>query len=360
MTASTGKRLRIAVVTPLFPLREEPYRGHPIYQTVLALRDFADLEVFCPMAIYPPWKIFQPRTFQARTVDPTYQPGGVTTHYFEHLTLPVVGRLVNGSTSASRLLPLLERFRPQVILSYWVYPYGYAALKVGRRLGVPVVVGSRGSDLLRIPDRISRMFTVRTLRQADGVLTVTEELRHTAVRLGANEQRVHVVTNGCNTSIFSPGDRIAARSRLGIKSRAKLIVYVGHLFAAKGLRELSAAFTELSPEMPHLELAFIGEGSLRQELDQARLHSGLADRFHLPGPASSTQVADWLRAADLFCLPSYSEGCPNVVLEALACGTPVIGTTVGGIPDLVSETSGVLVPPRDILRLKAAMVQALT
>lgn len=360
MTRPARNRPRIAVVTPLFPLRDEPYRGHPIYQTVLALCDLADVEVFCPVAAYPKWRLLQPRTYQTRPIDPTYQPAGVRTKYFEHPTLPVIGRLINGLASASRLLPFIRDFKPDVILAYWIYPYGYAALKVGRELKVPVVVGSRGSDLLRIPDWISRVYIGKTVREADRVLTVTEELRRTAIELGASQQNVRVITNGCNTNLFCPGDQMAARSQFGIGPDAKLIVYVGHLIATKGLRELSSAFIELASRIPNLELACIGEGSMRTELEQTRTKSGLAGRFHLPGSASSAQVAQWLSAADIFCLPSYSEGCPNVVLEALACGTPVVGTAIGGIPDLLSVMSGILVAPRDAVSLAAGIERALS
>jgi glycosyltransferase involved in cell wall biosynthesis len=87
--------------------------------------------------------------------------------------------------------------------------------------------------------------------------------------------------------------------------------------------------------------------------------AGIADRFLFPGRLSSAQIVEWLAASDLFCLPSYSEGCPNVIVEAIACGRPVVATDVGGIPELVDESCGVLVPARDSGKLREGLERAL-
>jgi len=117
------------------------------------------------------------------------------------------------------------------------------------------------------------------------------------------------------------------------------------------VRELSAAIELLAPRSPRIRAVLIGDGPLRAGLPPARLH--------FPGRQDSIAVARWLAAADLFCLPSYSEGCPNVVVEALATGCPVVATRVGGIPELIDPDSGVLVPPRDATALADGLAAAL-
>lgn len=353
-------RLRIALITPLFPLPEEPYRGKPILETALALQAHAELHAFCPISRYPSWKFLQPKTFQAKLPDPDYSPRGIPAVYRAYSTLPVVGRLWNGWSSRRSVAADVRAWNPDVILSYWLYPEAFGAVQLARQLGKPVVVGSRGSDLLRIiKDRWTRARVGWTVRHADGVLVVSSELATVARGLGAAPDRVHLVTNGCDTTLFTPADRAAARARLGIPTDVRIVLYVGHLLASKGVLDLAEAAARLSASRPDLLLVYIGEGPdaglLRQRLETL----GLTARTRLPGPVAPAGVAEWLAASDVFSLPSYSEGCPNVVLEALSCGRPVVASTVGAIPDLVSPDSGLLVPPGAPVELSAALENSL-
>jgi glycosyltransferase involved in cell wall biosynthesis len=172
--------------------------------------------------------------------------------------------------------------------------------------------------------------------------------------LGAPPSRVHTILNGCDRSIFSQQDTVAARRRLGFPEDAELVLFVGHLIRDKGIGDLIEAWERLSGKRRRLRLAFIGEGSMEsslRKLDQ--------ERVLLLGPKTAGEVAQWLAACNLLCLPSYSEGCPNVVLEALACGRPVVATTVGAIPDLLDDTCGIQVPPGNARALKNALAEAL-
>lgn len=349
--------MRIAVVTPLWPISSEPYRGQPIYKTIVPLAGMATVETFCISAAYPP--LLRPRSYQYKSADPSWQPGGVKTHYLTYPTVPVVGRSLNGWLSGRALLKPLRAFQPDVILAYWIYPEGEGATLAGARLGVPVVLGSRGSDLLKIPDAASLRGVRRALRRAHSVLTVSRELAAKAVELGADQGRVHTIVNGCDTQVFRPLPRDEWRGRLGVDAAAHLIVYAGHLIAGKGLNELRDAFRALAPARPQLRLVLIGEGQMDRDL-RAWAEREFPGRVTLTGGLPAPRIAEWLAASDLLCLPSYSEGCPNVVLESLSCGRPVVATTVGAIPDLVDHESGVLVPPRDAAALTRALDVALS
>ena len=354
---SSGERPpRIAVVTPLFPTREQPSVGQPIYYTVLGLKQWAEVRVFAPLPRYPDW--LRPTRFLYVRKDLTYRPPGVETEYFEYPVLPRIGRLFNGYICARRLTPRLRSWKPDLILAYWLYPEGFAAVLAGRRLGVPVVVGSRGSDLRRIEDRATAWFTRRTLHEASGVITVSEELRQKALQMGAPGDRVKTILNGCDGAIFKPSDRAAARAELGISPEARLVLYVGRLHTGKGLEELLGA-AERMRNVKGLLFVFLGEGLLGDALRKRAEAAGLGDRVRFPGNRSRHEVAQWMAACNVFCLPSHSEGCPNVVCEALACGRPVVSTMVGGIPDLVNERCGTLVPVADTERLAQALRDAL-
>ena len=251
----------------------------------------------------------------------------------------------------------MRRFAPDVVLSYWLYPDAFGAMQAATRLGIPWVAGARGSDI-RVRDAVSRRLTRRVVRQAHRLLVVSDDLRRMSItHYGARPERTCVVPNGCNADIFHPADRAQARRHLGIDANAELVLYVGRLVAEKGLRELLAAAQTLAQTRPRLQLAMVGDGTLRRELEA--IGSGAHLQVHLPGAKDAFEVAAWMAAADLVTLPSYSEGHPNVLVEALACGRPVVATAVGGIPEVVDASCGELVAPRDAAVLATALARVL-
>jgi len=347
--------MRILVVTSQFPIAGEPNRGRPILQTVRELARLADVRVVSPVATYPRWA--QPRSYLFRA--PAPQPvEGCDTEYVGYPALPMVSRPFNGHLCGMAVAGAMRRFAPDVVLSYWLYPDAFGAMRAASKLGIPWIAGARGSDL-RVRDAVSRALTAHVVRRARRLLVVSEDLRRMAIdRYGAAPERTVTIPNGCNAAIFHPAGRAEARRQLGIYANARLVVYVGRLVPEKGLRELLAATGVLSREHPHVELALIGDGPLRGELEESAQRVASV-RVHLPGAMDAVQVARWMAASDLVTLPSYSEGHPNVLVEALACGRPVVATQVGGIPEVVDASCGVLVAPRDAQALSAALAQVL-
>ena len=350
--------MKITVVTSYFPNSARPYGGNSAFHTLRFLKPHAAIEVVCPHEHYPNLKWLLPGRYE--TLDRTYQPPEFHTTYFEYPAIPIFSRPFNGPACARILLPYVRASRPELILNYWLYPDGFAAVRVGRTLGVPVIVGAIGSDLRRRNDPLTIRLVRQTMVEADGVITVSEELRQRAIALGVPAEKVTTILNGCDTAVFHPGERDAARRELGCDPQSEIILYAGNLFAAKGLGELMQAFLGLAESRPHAHLAIIGQGPYGETLARRAAAAGLQNRVTLPGRRDAAGVAAWMRAADVFCLPSYSEGCPNVIVEALACGRPVVATTAGGIPELVDHACGILVPPRDATRLRQALDQALS
>lgn len=345
--------MRVLVVTSQFPIRDEPTRGRPIVQTVQPLARLATVRVVSPIAVYPRWA--QPGSYVAHAPG---APDGLDcdVEYPSYPTLPGAARPLNGWLCARAIGDALARFRPDVVLSYWLYPDAYGAMLAARRAGVPLVAGARGSDI-RVRDAISRRLTGQVVRAAHRLLVVSEDLGRLAVqRYGADEARVRVIPNGCDAATFHLADRAAARLSLGIAPDAELVLYVGRLVPEKGLRELFGAIKQLAVQRPKLQLALVGGGPMRGELD-ARAAGG--SNVRLAGALAPEAVARWMVAADVVTLPSYSEGHPNVLVEALACGRPVVATDVGGIPEVVDAASGVLIRPRDIADLSRGLDVAL-
>ncbi len=351
------KRLRVAVVTQYFPTSAQPWAGHSAYQTLRPLAELCDLHVFYPEARYP--ASLTPASARRSALDRTWSPPGVPVTYIPYPVLPVISRPLNGWAMSARLLPFVRAFAPHLILNYVVYPDGFAALRIARALKVPVVLTAIGSDLNRMSDQLVAALTRFTLRHASQTVTVSDDLRTTAIRLGAPAARTKAILNGCDTSVFSPRDRSEARQALSLDPSAEIIVYVGRLDLRKGLMELIEAMAELRPNRPDAHCYLIGDGPDRPVLTAAIARHTLGEQVTLVPSCPTTKVAQWMAAADLVTLPSYREGCPNVVLEALAAGRPLVATRVGGIPELMDETCGCLIPDHDAHALAHALNEVL-
>jgi teichuronic acid biosynthesis glycosyltransferase TuaC len=349
--------MKLAIVTSYFPLREQPYRGRTAYKVALELREWMEVEAICPFARYPKW--LQPRNFPHWRIDPSFEPGGIETTYLEYPAVPGLTRLANGFFCARLIEPFVRRSKPDVLQSYFIYPDGYAAVRVGRKLGIPVVLVAIGSDLNRIPDKITERFTRRALADASHVMTMGGHLRQQAIRLGANPNKITSYKNGCDTEIFHLQDRASCRSQLKIDPSAALVVYAGRLDMAKGLGELLEAAASLVPQYPSLRIACLGDGLALSRLKERARQLRIGANVTFTGVCDSDAVACWLGACNVFALPSYAEGSPNVIIEALSCGRPVVATRVGGIPELFDAEAGILIPARDAGALAKAIAQAL-
>lgn len=241
----------------------------------------------------------------------------------------------------------LHRDEPvDLIDAHFVWPEGFAALDLGQRLGVPVCVTLRGTLewLADDPARGQKMSQV--VREADQLIAVSQPLAERAVDLGADANRVTVITNGVDLTRFALKEKVSARKSLGLDKEGQWIVAVGHLSQRKGFQDLIAVLGQLRATHPHVRLCIVGgggaEGDNRQELELQAGTEGVLGMVRFLGPRSPEGVAQALAAADVLALPSRYEGCPNVLLEALACGRPVVASNVGEIPHLVTEEGGVV------------------
>lgn len=348
--------MRVAVITRYFPTSHEPWAGHSAYQTLRFLAQRCELKVFYPESQYPP--LLTPRSRLGRRIDFEHRPADVDVEYIAYPALPAISRPVNGWSAARSVLSRVRGWQPEIILNYIVYPDGDAALRVAHALRVPFVVTAIGSDLNVIPP-LCEGLTRRVLREADYTITVSGDLLRTARNLGAPTERSRAVLNGCDTGIFHPRDRAQARMSLGLPADAEAIVYVGRLDMAKGLGELVSAVAGLRNRRPKVHCYIVGDGPARQQVLDAIASNEVAAHITLVPSCATDGVATWMAASDLITLPSYREGCPNVVIEALASGRPVVATEVGGIPELMDNSSGRLVPDRDAVALASGLEQVL-
>jgi glycosyltransferase involved in cell wall biosynthesis len=262
---------------------------------------------------------------------------------------------------------LRRQHGPCLVHAHCAYPDGVGVALAAGLLGMPFVVTAHGSDLnVYSTHRAIRPQMRWSLRRAAGVIAVSRALETKAKLLAGSAltRSTSIPCAGFDPAVFFPRSRADERTALGLSVNGRLVAFVGNLVPVKGVRFLVDAWALLHQRgivSRGDALVIIGGGVERDALQHRVVDSGVADSVRFTGPMPQSLVAHWVGAADLLCLPSLSEGMPNVVVEALACGVPVVATTVGGVPDLIdSGSNGILVPPAESCALADALEAALS
>ncbi|MET0373020.1 MAG: glycosyltransferase, partial [Rhizorhabdus sp.] len=251
-------------------------------------------------------------------------------------TLPIVGGRLNPWSIWWTLLPLLDAIRADfpfdAIDAEFFYPDGPAAVLLGQRFGVPVSIKARGSDIHMWGAKPAcRRVIVKAGQAADGLLAVSAALRDDMIAMGLPGERIGVHYTGVDRTMFRPQDRRAAKAALGVEG--PLVVTAGNLIPLKGQGQVIEAMRAL----PGVSLLIAGRGPEHDRLAAQIAAGGLGNRARLLGALPHDQLPGLYAAADVVALPSASEGLANVWVEALACGTPVVITNVGGAREVVDR-----------------------
>ncbi len=368
--------LRVLVVTRIFPNRVEPDANAFQRQQLAALARICDVEVLAAVPYLVGASLLGDRTRpgRLRRVPARDVVDGVRVVHPRAPYVPGTGPLrllapLNAPLYLAGLIPHLGRLggRFDVVLGTCLYPDAAAAAALARLLGLPCVVRAHGSDV----NVVARWPGVRpilraTLRAARFAVGVSDPMVRDLTRLGAPEGRAVLVPNGVDRAVFHPQDRAAARRALGLPAADRIVLFVGRLEREKGVFDLLDAFAVLrGTRAAPVHLVLVGWGSAEDRVRAiaARLDaapSATRGRVVLAGSLPLAGVARHLAACDVLTLPSWAEGMPNVVLEALAAGRPVVASRVGGVPSVVVDgQTGFLVPPRDPAALVAALAAAL-
>jgi teichuronic acid biosynthesis glycosyltransferase TuaC len=354
--------MRVLALTKIFPNELEPLSAPFNRLQFAALARHAEVEVLASIPWFPAasWFGRWSATGRLAAVPEVEQIDGLKVRHPRFAYLPKIGHGIAGPLYAASLAPLVMRYRGRVdvLLGSWAYPDGYAAVVLAELLGVPAVIKVHGSDLnvlstLAGPRRHLEWAMARAAR----VVAVSRPLAAKAAELGAPLDRIDVVPNGIDRQVFHPRDRAEARRALGLPEEGRLVLFVGHVTEKKGAFDLVRAFGAAGAALQGTRLVLVGDGGGVDAC--ARLAADLGVAAALVGAEPHDRIPTWLAACDVLALPSWNEGTPNVVLEALACGRRVVATSVGGIPDVVTSAElGTLVAPRDIEALASALAAA--
>jgi glycosyltransferase involved in cell wall biosynthesis len=353
--------MRVLAITNLYPGPGRELIAAFNRQQFAALAKRCRLRVIAPTAWQTAWK---DRLRGRRSVGRYINADGIETEHPVYYYPPRVLRHRYGECYLHSVRRTAERaireHRPDVLLSCWVHPDGWAAIQLGREHGIPVVIKAIGTDLLAASHSTLRHSRIRdALTGAECVIAVSRHLAEHAIRLGAETTRVRVVPEGLDDQLFFPGPRDTARSRLGLPARGKIAIFVGNLLWSKGVGVLVEACRRLAPREPAFHCYFVGRGADGARLKSTIQERRLEERISLAGAFPHAELPDWYRAADVVVLPSYSEGIPNVLREAIACGTPFLATNVGGIPEIAHPSYSRLVAAGDSTALAETLSEML-
>ncbi len=274
---------------------------------------------------------------------------GVHVQYPRYLLLPKVGMNMAPASIARAAWPAVQRllaegFDFDLIDAHYYYPDAVAAAAIARRLGKPFVVTARGTDLNLIPEYPEpRRRILETAAQASASIGVCKALMDRLAELGADPAKLHVLRNGVDLERFRPEPMADARARLGLPASGTVLLAVGHLIERKGQHIAIEALAQL----PDTLLCLVGRGPEEANLKALAQRLGVMDRVRFVGPVDNAELRWWYSAADASLLCSSREGWANVLLESMACGTPVVATDIWGTPEVVAAPeAGVLMGER--------------
>jgi glycosyltransferase involved in cell wall biosynthesis len=353
---------KVLLFSSLYPSSVRPIHGIFVETRLRELLKTGEVQakVVAPV----PWFLFKDQRFgeyaQFAATPRVEQRNGVEVHHPRYLLLPKVGMNLAPYAMALGALPTIRRLQRQgfdfdLIDAHYYYPDGAAAALLAKWIDKPFVVTARGTDLNLIPQYpFPRKLILDTAAQAHASIGVCQALMDKLGELGADRAKLHTLRNGVDLERFVPEDRAEARRRLGLPVEGRYLLSVGHLIERKGHH----IAIEALPHLPGVTLLIAGAGPEEAALRDLARRVGVADRLRWAGVVPQTELKWWYSAADVLALCSSREGWANVLLEAMACGTPVIATNIWGTPEVVSTpAAGVLMDRLDAQALAAAWVQ---
>lgn len=361
------KQLRILTISHMFPSVNSRRHGIFICREARALRPHGIECCFLVGRPWAPWPLYHLRRW--RDYGPTNRlvpPDGVQARRVGYLRPPGFGfRRFEGPSMARALLPAARawhRSEPfDLVLGVSMLPDAEAAVVVGRKLGLPVATLAVGSDVMVYPERLPVLWRRLgdVLERSDLPMGVSRSICSRLADTGRCRREPLCIYLSRDTRAFVPAeDKDALRAPLGWAPDSVVAIYVGGLVETKGLRELADASESLLRAHANFKLVCVGDGPSRDILWALRDRVGRDDAVMLSGRVRPEEVPRLLQASDFLVLPSYSEGMPQVVLEAMNCGLPVVATRVGGVPEAVLDgRTGLLIEPRDVGQLRDGMAR---
>lgn len=352
--------LRILTFTTLYPNETQPTHGIFVENRLrhLVATGRIRARVVAPVPWFPSKAPHFGRYAEYAHVPASEIRSGIEIAHPRYFVPPRVGMLVTPATLYAGSRGLLRRWRAgfDLIDAHYFYPDGVAAVLLGLALKKPVVVTARGTDVNLIPRHaVPRKMICSAAEHCAGIIAVSSALKEAMIAIGIAAERITVLRNGVDPQMFRPVDRVSARHSLAVDG--KVLLSVGHLIDRKGHDLIIKALAGLHD----CTLIIVGEGPERRRLEALASSFGVNHRVRFLGSVPHDQLAAIYSAADALVLASSREGWANVLLESMACGTPVAATSIWGTPEIVSDpAAGILIPERTPACIAGTVVRLLS
>ncbi len=334
-----SRPIRILTFSSLFPNPEQPLHGLFVAERLshLLASGAVEAEIVAPVPWFPSRHPMFGRYAEFARVPAESVWRGRRVVHPRHLVVPGPGWYATPLLMARGARAAVARAWREgpgfdLIDAHYYYPDGVAAALIGRALKKPVVITARGTDVTLIPTHaLARRWILWAARACAASVAVSAGLRDRMAAAGIDPANITVLRNGVDLDRFRPVDRQEARRRIGVNGR--VLLSVGNLIELKGHHLVIDAL----PSLPGWTLLIVGEGPWRDRLQRRAEAAGCADRVRLTGAVPQEKLIDYYNAADILVLASSREGMANVLLEAAACGTPILATRVEGSAEVVRE-----------------------
>ena len=352
--------MKLLILTDMFPSKEEPASGVFVYELSKAVSYKNQVVVIHP-------RLWNPFSIKSCKEKQNYHlhMNGIEIYRPKLFILPKGDRLFfRAFAFLIATIPLFGKLRKtfqfDLIHAHMAGPAGFAAVFLGMLFGKPVIVTVHGSDIHTFTKHLFlKQLVVFTLKMATKVVTVSQSLKEWISKTANFQGKISVIRNGVNHKKFSPFDKTTARERLGLPINKKIILFIGNLLPVKGIDSLLRAFAGMGKKA-HVDLIIIGKGESERELKILTKELHIETHVSFMGSKKHNEIPAWLNACDVLCLPSHHEGFPTVIVEAFACGRPVVATKVDGVPEaLTNDTVGILIEPNNTEELATALNKAL-
>jgi len=350
-------RIKILAMSYLFPNRANPDYGIFVLNRLKAINGQADLKIINPIP-WSPFHRFMGKYRGYENIPAKDNIGGLEVYHPRFLSIPKYFKSVESITYYLAVAPIVKKINEEsgfdIVDLHWTYPDLPAGVRLAGKYKKKLLVTLRGKEAFHFQDADLRKTIVKwCLKRVDNVVALSSELKSMYETTTGLCGRTDVVRNGVDTSRFSFATMEDSRKKLGLDARDKIIVSVGSLTYGKGFDLLIKAVSIIieKSKFENLKLYIIGSeghaGDFRKQLHQLVMDRGLSDCVVFMGQVPNDSLSVWYNAADLFCLASRSEGSPNVLTEALACGCPAVATDVGSVREILESEDdiGVCVKP---------------